>query len=733
MSQTKLSAICAHYLDSELYIASESHARFSCQGREYDDDTLALDDGLRWRLAELEHEPEAYGRQLFAAVFPQASRLREGLREALAHAQGIGHRLRIRLHLAPGLSGPVHGMFWELLLDPDRKVAIGRSPDTALSRYSTVPLALGQPANGRPRLLALVAAPENAERFQMAAIDRGMTHRRLEHAFAAAGMDFEILEPPATPGRLREGLASGDFHVLHIFGHGLIRQRGRQTAALMLENEDGAALPVDEDVLAEIFLGERGLRLVTLVACHGGALSSNDAFSGLAARLVERGIPAVIGMGRAVTFGLGHLFTDHLYRNLARTGRVDVAVNEARQQLYLNDPKNIDWSSPILYMRLPDGLLWTTDESQEAAPDQAAVAPVPKPPSVRPWSWFRQATLALATAVLVLIVWPATEAAADLDLVVSRVAFTLAKKQPLGRFSLRELAAVSLDEIRLPRPSDTLPTHLRRADLGHPLGLILRADAEDSQASLTLQKALVPSGRVVILEHLGSHSYRLSIDRPPSDTPANGNLESERGAALELSAAISGSAHLKMLHHRPWIPLDAGDTVYFASYAGRLDLDVELAQTEEPELHALEITALSLLTVVETPDAESSYFDQVSTIRSGEVVLRASGLPHRLEAREELRFAGMNGWINLLEPHDEGIALRLRGTFADLETQISGGTPRRATVLGLWLGEGPSRTLLVAVIVLLVTLLLSVTLRPFKLHVVRVFKAMKPKLLNKDK
>ncbi len=343
------------YLDSELYVASERHARFSWEGREYDDRGLSLGVDFRERLLEMELDcdAEASGRELFQAVFPAGSKLRDGLREALAKSEGAHRRLRLRLHFAPGLPD-AHELSWELLFDPDRNVALGRSPDTAFSRYSTASVGPGSPAPGRPRLLGLVAAPVNAERYQMAPIDRTESHE------LGTRMDFDLLQPPATPGRLRDRLVGGAYQALHVFGHGLVR-RGRRSA-LVLEDEAGAARFVDEELLAEIFLGDRDLRLVTLIACHGGALSLNEAFSGLAGRLVERGVPAVIGMCRAVTFDTGHLFSDHLYRNLARTGRVDVAVNEARQQLYLDDPGGVAWSSPVLYMRLADGLLWPLDE-----------------------------------------------------------------------------------------------------------------------------------------------------------------------------------------------------------------------------------------------------------------------------------------------------------------------------------------------------------------------------------
>lgn len=358
------------YLDSELYLRSPERVRFSCAGRERDGE-IALDEALFERLAELELDPVRYGSELFDALLPRGSSHYEGFRVAMESARQAKKRLRFRLHIAKNVPIEIHALFWELLYDAGEHVTIARSPDTAFSRYSTVQRPLGQPTTEQSRLLCLISAPSDASRYEMAEIDRDECARRLAEAFAplAGRMEVDYLEPPVTPGRLREKLVAGRYHLLHLFGHGALMRRG--TSCLVLENDDGAAEFVEESKLAEIFLGDRGLRLVALVACHGGApSSSSDVFSGLAGRLVERGVPAVVGMRRAVAMTMGYSFTGHLYRELARTGRVDVAVNEARQHLFLETSTGLDWSSPMLFMRLQDGLLWPLENPDIEVPDK---------------------------------------------------------------------------------------------------------------------------------------------------------------------------------------------------------------------------------------------------------------------------------------------------------------------------------------------------------------------------
>src|SRR5262245_9677757 len=129
------------YLDSALHVSSLEAARFSWGGREYSG-RVALADELEETLAALELEPDEYGRRLYDAVCPAGSELREGLREAVVAAEQAKARLRFVLHIALELPEWLHGLYWELLTDGARQLALARSPDTAFSRYLGVRRAL---------------------------------------------------------------------------------------------------------------------------------------------------------------------------------------------------------------------------------------------------------------------------------------------------------------------------------------------------------------------------------------------------------------------------------------------------------------------------------------------------------------------------------------------------------------------------------------------------------------
>lgn len=347
------------YLDVELQVIRYDRARLLCPNRQEYVDTIHLDDGLRDRLLELEHtkDYQGYGRALFNAAFPAGTSLHRGIYSALDSSRKEGRRIRLRLNIDSAIPEGVHNFHWELISDGD-DFEPARSPETLFSRYVSQPFAIG-PAPSKPRLLCVIAAPIDAHRYQMAPIDYDLTSRHLRACFSQleGHLEVDFLERPTTPERLREVLQNNKYELLHIHGHGTIARGGE--SALVLEDAQHKAHFTTETALRSILLGLSELKLVTLIACHGGAPSAKeDQLSGLAGSLVRRSVPAVIAMRRAISMSVGLRFTTYLYQQLAKSPCIDAAVNEARHRLFIDNLQGIDWSSPVLYMRLQDGLLW---------------------------------------------------------------------------------------------------------------------------------------------------------------------------------------------------------------------------------------------------------------------------------------------------------------------------------------------------------------------------------------
>jgi hypothetical protein len=630
------------YIDSELELSSLESARFSWAGGDYRGKP-SLGSDLAERLLALEDEHEAYGHALYEAVFPANSELREGLREAIVAAEREKNRLRFRLHLSLDLPDWVHALYWELLDDPDRRLALARSPDTAFSRYLDARRAKGAPAPGRPRLLCVISAPSDVTRYGMAEIRRDEVRQNLEAAFKELADDVEVsfLEPPATLGRLRNRLTEkGSFQLLHFFGHGLSRNG---VSALVLENEQGRVQPADEKLLAEVFLGVRELRLVTLVACHGGAPSSGDPFSGLAGRLVQRGVPSVIAMRRAVRVDSAHLFTQHLYRHIAQTGRADAAVNEARQQLYLEEPRGIDWSSPVLYSRLSDGRLWLPrTETPEIGEDRGPLFRFAFHRLRNPLVWLP----ALCALILALLgVWPAAEAEARLNLKVSRLSFRLAEAATvLERLDLAELAAARLADLRLPA---SLPAESGAA----ATGFLLAARGDGSH--VTLHTPPLPPGTRIDLDHEDGDDFRITIGK--SDQ--------------ELRVTFQGDVLLKPLN-APAIPLhqESPDSLVLTPQSGEAAVDVTFARYAPDSFSRdLRIDHLDLFRVIDQQTPTASLVRREPTILTGEVYVPATGRRVPLKEAEALRWARLLGSLTDLHVAEDGIHLMFQGRISRLE------------------------------------------------------------------
>jgi hypothetical protein len=657
----------ATYLDSELELSSLQSARFSWSGGDYRG-RPALGSRLATRLLALENEHEAYGLALYEAAFPRDSELRAGLREAIVAADREKSRLRFRLHLSLSLPDWVHALHWELMADPDLHLALARSPETAFSRYLDARRAQGEPAPGRPRLLCVVSAPSDIARYGMAEIRRDELLRSLKASFGelADAVEVAFLEPPATLSRLRDRLMEKrGFQFLHVFGHGLSRDG---VSALFLENEQGEVHPVDEKLLAEAFLGVRDLRLVTLIACHGGAPTSDDPFSGLARRLVQRGVPSVIAMRREVSIDSARFFTRHLYRHIAQTGRADAAVNEARQQLFLAAPRGIDWSSPVLYSRVSDGRLWLPRTEANEAEERRPRIRLTLDRLRRPLPWI---PAFLALVLLVLGFWPAGGAEVRLDLRVSQLFFRLAKSAAvIERLDLEELAATRLAAVRLPS-SFPVP-----AGEGGVQGFLLAARGDGSH--VTLHTPPLPPGTGFAVEHQGESSYRIAVTE----------------SSQPLRVSFLGDVMLKPLTAPAvHVHLDRPDALVLHPRSGAAEVDVTFARFA-PDSFASDIAidGLDLFRVTEQQTAAATVLRKDSTLLTGEVHVLASGRRARLAKGEALRFDSLAGSLTTLHLGEDGIRLGFQGLASRLERVRPGLPPENLmpSVLDLWIA-GPAR------------------------------------------
>ncbi|MGH3751332.1 MAG: CHAT domain-containing protein [Pseudonocardiaceae bacterium] len=234
------------------------------------------------------------------------------------------------------------------------------------------------PAPGPLKILVAVGAP-----------DEGKTrHARLEiekemgsilDAVASAVRDdraqVRILEV-ANADTIAAALAEGDYHVLHLSGHG-------NETGIELETEDGAPRPTGAVDLADALRATgRVVPLVFLSSCHGAGNPE-----GLALTLHRLGLPRVIAMQAPVTDRYATGLAAEFYHQLSVRAfpRAAAGLANARRKLAEQGGSeaaqrpSLEWATATL-MATNDGPLIDSDLDQvplRRPPVHLATGPVP--------------------------------------------------------------------------------------------------------------------------------------------------------------------------------------------------------------------------------------------------------------------------------------------------------------------------------------------------------------------
>jgi hypothetical protein len=200
----------------------------------------------------------------------------------------------------------------------------------------------------------MVSSPEDAPPLDVPRERRNLEQavRGLERAHAVETTWLE----QATLLALLNKLQDRDYHVFHYIGHGGF-DKDADTGVLLLENERHLGHRVSGQRLATILGSHQSLRLAVLNACEGARTSRRDPFAGVAASLVRREVPAVIAMQFEITDKTAVLFAGQFYKALARGYTVDAALAWARLAIFA-DGNDIEWGTPVLIMRSPDGRIF---------------------------------------------------------------------------------------------------------------------------------------------------------------------------------------------------------------------------------------------------------------------------------------------------------------------------------------------------------------------------------------
>jgi CHAT domain len=313
-----------------------------------------------------------FGSSLFEALF--SGRVRDAFRSSVASARNEGCGLRISLALTG--TPELMPLPWEYLYDEPR--FLSTSTWTPVVRY--LDLAAGRrPLLIKPplRILGMISSPSD-----LVDLDVDRERRKLETSLRSLieqhAAEIHWLENGTLQALQRE-LRHADYHVFHYVGHGGY-DRASEDGVLVLEDSAGRSRYVGGLQLGTILGDETTLRLAVLNACEGARTSVSDPFSGVATSLVQREIPAVIAMQFEITDQAAITFAGELYSALADGYAVDAALAEARKAI-LADENDVEWATPVLFMRVPDGRIFDIPEPLGVhQPTEEIPLPPPLPP-----------------------------------------------------------------------------------------------------------------------------------------------------------------------------------------------------------------------------------------------------------------------------------------------------------------------------------------------------------------
>lgn len=306
-----------------------------------------------------------FGGRLFDAVF--AGEVLVCFRSSENEAKAQNHRLRIRLRLSevPELAA----LPWEYLYYKNLGYFLALSRDTSFVRYLDVSQPIS-PLRVRPplKVLAMISSPVDYPRLDVErewySLQQALTPLLQQGSVALERLD------DATTDMLDKRLAIGAHHVLHFIGHGELGEED-QESALILKDMNGKGMPVSGRKLGMLLRSHSdSLRLAVLNACEGGRGGHKDLFTGPAQSLIQQGIPAVIAMQSEITDEAAIRLTQVFYKSLAEGQPVDAALAKARKKIFAGND-DIEWGTPVLYMRSPDGRIFDVEQKPVQPPSKS--------------------------------------------------------------------------------------------------------------------------------------------------------------------------------------------------------------------------------------------------------------------------------------------------------------------------------------------------------------------------
>jgi hypothetical protein len=315
------------------------------------------------------------GQQLYRALFPVP--ILALFERSRATAPDRHLRLRLCIEAEAWVSLP-----WELLHDGEAYLSLRE--ELSVVRYTKVPQPPEPlPVRGPLRILVVIASPDN-----LPSLHRDIQADELKVTLSGlqtqGRLEVEFL-PHGTYAGLMRRLRTGGFHVLHYLGYTALDTETRQPV-LLFEEENGLARKVSGDDLRELLLknhAEEALRLIVINDCEQAAGPGPSYGLGVALRLVQLGLPAVLTLQYSLPDTVVRRFAAAIYGAIAEGQPLDVAVFRGRDRIKdeieaadgrpaADQAVPGEWASPVLFMQSTDGQIFQPQQVPQSAPARSS-------------------------------------------------------------------------------------------------------------------------------------------------------------------------------------------------------------------------------------------------------------------------------------------------------------------------------------------------------------------------
>ncbi len=309
-----------------------------------------LEDSIQVTRAEKNQQSRVFGEKLFNTIF--SGQIYAAYLASQERAGADGLRIRLGLDNA----GSLEDAPWELLRDP-RADYLALSRQTPIIRYPRILTVRPLVEVTLPlRVLVMISSPSDQQRLDVEAEWRSLQEATAD--LRARGLlEMERLDD-AQLLTLQRKLRSGTlYHVFHYIGHAAFDETSQSGMLAFEDPRTNQTIPISGEALARELSEENSIRLVVLNACQGARQNDKDPFAGIASSIVARGVPAVVAMQFAISDEASRVFSQEFYRALSEGYPIEAAMAESRRALS-SSVDNLEWATPVLYLRAPTGVLF---------------------------------------------------------------------------------------------------------------------------------------------------------------------------------------------------------------------------------------------------------------------------------------------------------------------------------------------------------------------------------------